>query len=95
MSRQSRLDGKVVIVTGASTGLGRTIALKLADEGAKLVVCASRTEKHTGEEEATHDIICKKHGPGKAIFTKTDMSEPEDIEACVQEAVTKGGKLDV
>lgn len=95
MERKPRLEGKVVIVTGASTGLGRSIALKLADEGARLVVCASRTEKHDGEQHATHDMICEKHGSNKAIFRKTDMSVPDEIEACVQEAVAMGGRLDV
>ena len=95
MANQLRLSGKVAIVIGCSTGIGRTIALKLADEGAKLVVCASRSEKYDGTEQATHELIREKHGIERAVFLKTDISKPNDVEAAVKEAVSRGGKLDM
>ena len=95
MSRQLRVADKVIIVTGASSGLGRDIALKLAEEGARLVVCAARKEKHDVDEEATHSLICARHGVGRAIFQKTDVTIPDDVAACVQEAIAVGGRLDV
>ena len=95
MTTTPRLAGKVAVVMGSSTGLGRSIALKIAEEGALLVVCASRTEKYDGTEEATHQTICNRYGPGKAVFKRTDLANPIEVEACIMEAVSKGGKLDV
>ena len=95
MANKLRLSDKVALVIGCSVGIGRTIALRLAEEGAKLVVCASRSEKHDGIERATHELICDVHGKGKAMFRKTDISIPADVEAAVLEAVSRGGRLDV
>ena len=104
MERQPRLADKTVIVTGASSGLGRAIALKIAAEGARLVMCAdlkpgARVELPSGvlseAEEPTHEIICRTCGSEKAVFQKTDISNASEMEDCIQAAVSASGRLDV
>lgn len=93
-----RLEGKVAVVTGASSGIGRAISLAYSGEGA-LVVCAdlreaARSEGKSGETDiSTHDLINKQGG--KATFVKVDVTVPEDVESLVNEAVRWGSRIDV
>ena len=96
-----RVAEKVAIVTSASSGLGRAIALEFTANGAGLVVCSDirpDTRGGWGASEAeiqTHALICKRYGEGKAIYIKTDVTIAEDVERVVKEAVNFGGRLDV
>jgi NAD(P)-dependent dehydrogenase (short-subunit alcohol dehydrogenase family) len=84
-----RLDGKVAIVTGGGSGMGRASAILFAKEGAKLVVAGRRAEKI----EETVSMI-RKVG-GEAISVKTDVSKTEDVKNMVKTTIDTYGKLDI
>lgn len=88
-----RLQNKIAIVTGSSSGIGRAIALRYASEGAK-IVCADLAP-HSNDETltATHELI--KQNGGEAIFQATNVSDATQVEAVVRSAVETYGRLDV
>lgn len=95
-----RLHDKVAIVTGASSGLGRAIALQYASHGTRLVVCADlKAEPRAGgvEEEmlSTHELINTTYGDGRAVFARADVNNTEQVTAMVQTAVEDGGRIDM
>jgi len=69
-----RMQGKIAVVTGAGSGIGRAVAVMFAKEGAK-VICANRTEKD-GEET----LAMIKDAGGEGTYVKTDVRKKEDIE---------------
>ena len=93
-----RLDGKIACVTGASSGIGRAIALAYHAEGAK-VICADispDTRYNSNDEETrgtTHDRI--NEADGHAIFSKVDVRKPAEVEALIKGAVKEFGRLDI
>jgi len=84
----SEFTGKVALVTGAASGIGRTSALFYAREGAKVTV--SDVNKLGGEE--TVRLIGD--AGGEAIFAKADVSSPADCKALVRRTVETYGRLD-
>ncbi len=83
-----RLEGKVVIVTGGNSGVGEATAIKLAKEGAKVVISARREAQLI----AVADKI-KAEG-GEVTIAVCDISKPEDAKKVVEIAVSTYGKLD-
>ncbi len=83
------LKDKVVIVTGASSGIGREVALICAREGAKIVV--SDINALTGEETSA---MVRSSG-GDASFMMADVGKPEDSKALVAHAIDHFGRLDI
>jgi len=84
----SDFQGKVVIVTGASSGLGEAAALRFARGGAKVVVAARREDK--GQAVARKiDAL-----GGEGLFIKTDVTRQEEVEALVSGTVARFGRLD-
>jgi NAD(P)-dependent dehydrogenase (short-subunit alcohol dehydrogenase family) len=84
-----RLDGKVAVITGAASGMGRAAAIRFAQEGAAIVV--ADLNRKGGEETVAE---CQKAG-GRAIFQQVDVMNEADIKGAVDRAVTEFGKLDV
>jgi NAD(P)-dependent dehydrogenase (short-subunit alcohol dehydrogenase family) len=82
------LDGKVALVTGGSSGIGRESALAFARAGAKVV--AADVDEKGGEE--TVSMI--KDAGGDAIFVKTDVTDMDQVEALVAKTVDTYGRLD-
>lgn len=82
------LKGKVALVTGASSGIGRASARAFAREGAKVIVSDIAVE---GGKEAV-DMI--KESGGEAIFFKCDVSKMAEVEALIMKAVETYGRLD-
>ncbi|KAH8813131.1 hypothetical protein F5884DRAFT_669300 [Xylogone sp. PMI_703] len=84
----SSLAGKVAIVTGGSKGIGRATALRLANEGAKVVVNYSSSDAEAEE-------VVKQIGADNAISVKANAGDIKDIERLVSTTVEKFGKIDV
>ena len=82
-----KLSGKVIIITGGARGLGKAYALRLAEEGARIV--AADIADGTGVKEE----ITKKGG--EAIAVQTDVSNEESVQAMVRAAIERFGRIDV
>jgi len=76
---------KVVIITGASRGLGGELALKLGNENTRLVVCA-RNEKEL--------IAVKKNIKSPSIIVKADVSKQQDVQNLFSKTIAKFGRVE-
>ena len=84
-----KLDGKVAVITGAASGMGRASALRFANEGAAIVVADLNSQ---GGELVVSEIAAAK---GRAVYQRTDVSEEADIKALIDRAVKEYGRLDI
>src|SRR3974390_2453622 len=90
--------GKVAIVTGAGRGIGRGIALLLAAEGARVVVCdigASLQGEGNDAGPAQETVAAINKAGGKAIASPLSITEPKNAEAIVKSALDAFGRVDI
>jgi A-factor type gamma-butyrolactone 1'-reductase (1S-forming) len=83
-----RLQDKVILVTGGSSGLGAAVAMVLATDGAKVVLAARRQELG---EEVLRRIVSS---GGEGLFVRTDVTQQADLENVVARTVKRFGRLD-
>ena len=82
------LNGKVALVTGASRGIGKAIATRLAWDGASVVINFSNNPTPANE-------LVKQLGADHAIAIKADVSKLDDVKLLVKETIEKWGKIDI
>ena len=83
------LAGKVALVTGGSSGIGRATAIKFGERGAKVVVAARR------EKEGNETVDMIKRAGGEGTFVQTDVRVTSQVENMVNQTVKKYGRLDI
>lgn len=84
-----RLDGKVAIITGASKGIGKAIAIRYAEEGATVVLASRSEDLLASIASAIGDA------GGRALALTVDVRRPESLEAVVKKTVSEFGRLDI
>ena len=91
-----KLDGKVAVITGASRGIGKAIALLFAKEGADIVVAAKTTEPDPRIPGTIHDAAREIEALGRrALPVKCDVRDTDQIEAMAAQALDTFGKIDI
>ncbi|MDR7157266.1 NAD(P)-dependent dehydrogenase (short-subunit alcohol dehydrogenase family) [Sphingobium xenophagum] len=84
-----RLENRVAVVTGATQGIGKGIALRLASEGASIVFCSRNSE-------LSEDVLAQIAARGaKGAYVQADLTQKEQAEHLISEAVARFGKLDI
>src|SRR3954466_2410055 len=84
-----KLDGQVVVITGASSGIGRATARLFADQGATVVLAARR---ETVLHEVATDVI---DAGGRAMSVPTDVRDPDQVQHLAQRAIEAFGGIDI
>jgi len=85
-----RLEHKTVVVTGASGGIGESIATTFAREGAHVVV------NYNSSKEKAVDIVKKINGTGgKAVAIRANLTDPKDVTFLIDEALSELGQIDI
>ncbi|MFB1081144.1 3-oxoacyl-[acyl-carrier-protein] reductase [Jeotgalibacillus sp. JSM ZJ347] len=85
-----KLEGKTAVVTGASRGIGRSIAIELAKNGSNVVV------NYSGNEEKAKETAKEVEAAGaKALVFKADVSNADDVQAMLKETLSEFGSIDI
>ncbi|WP_447963545.1 SDR family NAD(P)-dependent oxidoreductase [Nitrospira sp. Ecomares 2.1] len=84
-----RLEGKIAVVTGSSSGIGKAIALRFGEEGATVVVAARRVD-------LCHQTVAQiTEAGGSAYAQQTDISQEAQVNALMQETIARYGRIDI
>src|SRR5699024_7044192 len=93
----SVLTNKVALITGASRGIGRAIAQRIASAGALTIITArshdASTDRHQGTLEETAELI--EQAGGRAIIVTADLEDEVDRTRLIEESVTQAGQIDI
>lgn len=90
MTASARLHEQVAIVTGASRGIGKAIALALAAEGAKVVI------NYASSSQAADEVVASiTDMGGEAIALKADVAQSDDVDALISTVMERWGRLDI
>lgn len=89
VSQRFDITGKAAIVTGAASGIGRAIALGLAEMGARVAIADTALE---GAQEVAREI---ESAGGKAIAISTDVTDSKAVEQAVEQTVSSFGRIDI
>ena len=89
MNNNNTFAGKVALVTGGTSGIGKATAIEFARAGAKVVVSGRR------EKEGAEVVRQIEKLGGEAVFVRTDVSKDSDVKAMIDSTVDKFGRLDV
>jgi NAD(P)-dependent dehydrogenase (short-subunit alcohol dehydrogenase family) len=84
-----RLQGRVAVVTGGSSGLGRAGALRFAQEGARVAIGSLQPD------EGAAVVTEIEAAGGEATFRKADVRQPDDVAALIADTEKRWGRLDV
>lgn len=91
MSGPFDLSGKVAVITGSSRGIGRAIALRMAEAGARVVV--------SSRKQAACDVVVAEieqaHGPGRALAVAASLSSRDDLQTLVARTEAAFGRIDI
>lgn len=91
-----RFKGKTVFITGGSRGIGKAIGLRLAGEGANIVIAAKTTEPHPKLEGTIYSAADEmEQAGGKALAVKCDIREESDVVNAIKQAADAFGGIDI
>ena len=85
----NEFDGRVALITGATTGMGRAAAVALAERGANVVIAARR------EEEGNDAVREVEAAGGQGLFVRTDVTREEEAKAMVDQTLARFGRIDM
>jgi len=85
------LDGKVAVITGSSRGIGKAIAERMAEHGAKVVISSRKAEPC----QEVANAINAKHGAGRAVSIPANISKKDDLKNLVDATTRQLGRIDV
>ncbi|NJD22078.1 MAG: SDR family NAD(P)-dependent oxidoreductase, partial [Melioribacter sp.] len=91
-------NSKVVLITGASTGIGKALTLKLMSEDCKLVLLSRRTElikEYLCQSQITNSQLCERIGASQSLIIKCDVSNKDEAASAYKQIIEKFGKVDV